>query len=154
MITCFFGNRYFYYEKYCCFCTKFHVRDKVLSHSLNHKMTLPVLFFPKEYLSDDIFVADDVSLFVHYHSIMYSAHANDFENNYGNFAVVYYKSVNSVFMLYKFYLELLCRVIFNNVFKKVLTIILKDFNQNMSSSCRKRSFVVKILLALEKKERK
>ena len=130
----------------------FHVRDKVLSHTLNHKMTLPVLFFPKELLSDDIFVADDVSLFVHYHSIMYSAHDNDFEN--GNFAVVYYKSVNSVFMLYKFYLKVLCRVIFNNIFKKVLTIILKDFNQNMSSSCRKRNFVVKILLALEKKERK
>ena len=41
----FFCNRYFYFEKYCCFCTRFHVRDKALSHFLNQKVTLPVLFF-------------------------------------------------------------------------------------------------------------
>ena len=40
-----FCNRYFYYKKYCCFCRRFHVRNKVLSHFLNQKMTLPVLFF-------------------------------------------------------------------------------------------------------------
>ena len=86
----FFCNRYFYYEKYCCFCTRFHVRDKVLSHFSNQKMSLPVLFFSKELLSDNIFVADDVSLFVPYHGIMYSARDNNFENNYGNFGVIYH----------------------------------------------------------------
>ena len=106
-------------------------------------MTLPVLFFPKEFLSDNIFVADDVSLFVHYHGIMYSACDNNFENNYGNFGVIFYESVNSVFILHKFYLEVLCRVIFNNVFKKILTITLKDFELNTCSSCRKRSFCSK-----------
>ena len=49
---------------------------------------------------------------------MYSARDNDFENNYGNFGLIYYESVNSVFMLYKFHLEVLCRVSFNNVLKK------------------------------------
>ena len=81
-------------------------------------MNLPVLFFPKEFLSDNIFVADDVSLFVHYHGIMYSARDNNFENNSSNFGVIYYEPVNSVFMLYKFYLEVLCHVIFNNALKK------------------------------------
>ena len=103
-------------------------------------MALPVLFFPKEFLSDNIFVADDVSLFVHYHGIMYSARDNNFENNYGNFGVIFYESVNSVFILHTFCLEVLCRVNFNNVSKKILTIILKDFELNTSSSCRKRSF--------------
>ena len=139
----FFCNRYVYHEKYCCFCTRFHVRDKVFSHFLNQKMTLPVLFFPKELLPDNIFVADNVSLFVHYHGIMYSARVNNFESNYVNFGVIYYESVNSVFTLYRFYLEVLCCVIFNNVLKKILTIILKDFDLNTSSSCRKRSFCSK-----------
>ena len=106
-------------------------------------MTLPVLVFPKELLSDNIFVTDDASVFVHYHGIMCSARDNNFENNYGNFEVIYYESVNSLFMLYKFYLEVLCRVSFNNVLKKVLTIILKDFDLNTFSSCRKRSFCSK-----------
>ena len=41
------------------------------------KMTLPVLLFPKELLSDNIFITDDESLFVHYHGIMYSARDNN-----------------------------------------------------------------------------
>ena len=144
MITCFFFcNIYLYYEKYCCFCTRFHVRNKVLSHFLNQKITLPVLPFAKELLSNNIFVADDVLLFVHCHGIMYSARDNHFENSCGNFRVIYYKSVNSVFMICKCYLELLCRIISNNVLKKVLIQILKDFDLNTSSSCRKRSFCSK-----------
>ena len=37
---------------------------------------------------------------------------------HNNFGVIYYESVNSVFVLYKFYLEVFCCVIFNNVLKK------------------------------------
>ena len=95
-----FCNRYFY-EKFCCFCTRFHIRGKVLSHFLNQKMTLPVQLFSKELLS--VFVIDDVSYFVYYNGIIYSACDNNFENNYGNFRVIYYESVNSVFMLCKTY---------------------------------------------------
>ena len=46
-------------------------------------------------------------------------------------------------MLHKFYLEVLCCVLFNNVFKKVLTIILKNLDLSASSSCRKRRFCSK-----------
>ena len=81
-------------------------------------MTFSVLFFRMELFSDNIFVADDVPFFVHYHGIMYKAHDNNFENNNSNFGVIYYESVNSVFVLYKFYLEVFCCVIFNNVLKK------------------------------------
>ena len=118
MITCFFVTDTFIMKKYYCFCTRFYVRGKVLSHVLYQKMSLPVLLFPKEFLFDNIFVADDVSLFVHYHGIMYSARDNNFENNYSNFGVIYYESVNSVFMLYKFYLEVLCHVIFKKALRK------------------------------------
>ena len=137
---CFFVTDTFIVKNIAVFVQGFHVRDKVLSHFLNQKVTYPVLFFPKELLSDNIFVADDMSLFVCYYGIIYSAHDNNFENYYGNFGVIYYESVNSVFMLYKIYLEVLCRVIFNSVLKKVLTIILKNFDLNTSSSSGKRSF--------------
>ena len=43
-------------------------------------------------------------------------------------------------MLYKFYLEVLCRVIFNNVLKKILPVVLSDFDTNTFSAWKKRSF--------------
>ena len=61
----FFCNRYFYFEKYCCFCTRFHVRDKALSHFSKPKSDPFSSVFPKELLSDNIFVTDNVSVFVH-----------------------------------------------------------------------------------------
>ena len=39
-------------------------------------------------------------------------------------------------MLYKFYLEILCRIIFNNIEKKVLPKLKSDFDTNNSYSCR------------------
>lgn len=68
-----------------------------------------------------ISLENGVPLFVHYHHIIYSSRDKNFENNYGNFRVIYYESVNSSFMVYKFYLEMICRVIFNNVIKKHFT---------------------------------
>ena len=79
-------------------------------------------------------------MFVHYHGIIYSSRDKNFDNNYDNSGAPYYESVNSSFMLYKFYLEVLCRVIFNNVLKKVLPIVLSDFDTNTFSAWKKRSF--------------
>ena len=43
-------------------------------------------------------------------------------------------------MLYKIYLEVLCRVIFNSLLKKVLPLILADFDKKRVSRCREHSF--------------
>ena len=48
----------------------------------------------------------------------------------------YYDYINNPFMLYKFYLEIFCRIIFNNVDKKDLPKLISDFDANKSYSCR------------------
>ena len=73
----FFVTDTFYYEKYCSFCTRFHIKGKTLSHFLNQKMTLPVIFSPKELLSDNVFVTN-LSLFVHYHGLVHSTRNKNF----------------------------------------------------------------------------
>lgn len=112
--------RIFYFHNKCTFCTRFHVRERPLSGFANKKMVLSSSFFPGAF-TEIISLENDVPLFVHYHHIIYSSRDKNFENNYGNFGVIYYESVNSSFMVYKFYLEMICRVIFNNVIKKHFT---------------------------------
>ena len=112
--------RIFYFHNECTFCTRFHVSERPLSGFGNKKMVLSSSFFPGAF-TEMISLENDVPLFEHYHHIIYSSRDKYFENNYGNFGVIYYESVNSSFMVYKFYLEMICRVIVNNVIKKHFT---------------------------------
>ena len=117
----FYCNRGFYmYNKYV-FGTRFHVRERNLSDFLNQKFT-----FLKSYFSGDF--VRDIYL------------DKNFENNYGNFGVLYYEEVDRPFILYDFYLEILCRI-FNNFLKKVMPIMLNEFDLNTSSICRRKSFL-------------
>ena len=113
-------NRGFYVYNKCTFYNRFHVRERALSDFLNQKLVLLPDFFPKA-ITEDIVLENAVFLFVHYHEIIYSSRDRNFENNFGNFGVLYYDCINNAFMLYKFYQEVLCRIIFNNVTKKIFT---------------------------------
>ena len=113
-------NRGFYVFNKCTFCTRFHVRERALSDFLNQKLVLLPDFFPKA-ITEDIVLENAVFLFVHCHEIIYSSRDRNFEDNFGNFGVLYYDCINNAFMLYKFYQEVLCRIIFNNVTKKIFT---------------------------------
>ena len=95
-------------------------------------MVLVPDFFPKA-ISEDI-VLENCFLFVHYHGIIYSSRDSNFENNYGDFGVLYYECINSAFMLYKHYLDVLCRIIFDNATKKIL---LRNLIQKPMSLCLK-----------------
>ena len=79
-------------------------------------------FFPSA-LTENICLENDVPMFVHYHDIINPSMDKNLDNNYGSFGVIYCESVNSSFMLYKFYLEGLCRGALLSY-----------------SACRKRSF--------------
>ena len=113
-------NRGFYVYNKCIFCTRFHVRERALYDFLSQKLVFLPDFFPNA-ITEDIILENDVFLFAHYHRIIYSSRDRNFENNYGSFGVLYYKCINSAFVLYKFYLEMLCRIIFNNVNKNLIS---------------------------------
>ena len=117
----------FYIYKKCIFCTRFHVRERALSDFLNQKLVLLLHVF----------------LYVHYHGIIYSSRDRNFENNCCNFRALYYECINSVFTLYKFYLEVLCRIIFNNVTKKISPKLLSDLMLIIYMTVDKGLFVTK-----------
>ena len=60
------------------------------------------------------------------------AHTNAYSRKYDpfstNFSLLYYESVNSPFLLWKFYLDVLSRLIFNVSCRNIIPILLSDLN--------------------------
>ena len=121
------------------FCTRIHVRERLLSDFLNQKFTFSKSYFPSNFVHD-VFL-HQIFLFIHYHGIIYASRDKNFQNNCGNLGVLYYEEVDPPFLLYKFYLEILCCVIFNNFFKKVVPIMLNDFDLDVKNTCRRKGFL-------------
>ena len=54
-------------------------------------------------------------------------------DRYTNFGILFYESMNSPFMIWKLYLDILCRVVFNVCDKSVLPVILSG----VTDDCRR-----------------
>ena len=89
-------NRGFYVYNKCTFYSRIHVRERALSDFLNQKLVLLPDFFPKA-ITEDIVLENAVFLFVHCHEIIYSSRDRNFEDNFGNFGVLYYDCINNAF---------------------------------------------------------
>ena len=87
--------------------------------------------FPCE-LTRGIVCANKIYIYIYIfaHTNAYSRKNDPFGRNLGS---LYNKSVNSPFLLWKFYLDVLCCVIFNQTDRHILPIFLPDLN----SDCRK-----------------
>ena len=120
-------NRGSYVHNKCNFCTRFHVKEKALSDLLNEELMFNYGLLPIALVENFDFSENGIQFFVYYYGVTYKSRDKKLGNNYGNFGVIYYESVNSSFMPYKTYLEILCRVIFNSLLKRVLPLILTDF---------------------------
>lgn len=65
------------------------------------------------------------------------AHTSPYSRNYNpfstNFSLLYYESINSPFLLWKFYLNVLSRLIFNASCRNIIPILLSDLNTDCRS---------------------
>ena len=90
----FYCHKGFYVFDKCVFCTKFHVRKRHLSDYLNNALTYPRNYFCD--FKEKIFLKK-ISLFAHYHGIIYSSRYKNFANDYGNCGVLYYEQIDRLF---------------------------------------------------------
>ena len=131
-----FGIIYFcvrsqYENNMCLFCTKIYLRNKILSRLIEKKLTLDMLkHFPGQ-LSYIIIIGGCVNLFVH-SSVIDRQKVFDESANFGTF---FDEVINSPFMLLKFYLDILARIIFNYSGKYILPALLSGFKDD----CRKHT---------------
>ena len=104
----------------CAFRTKIYINNKKISQHINKKLFVEIdKYIPME-LQFGVAAAKDINLFVHT-NVCDKKHAFD---RYTNFGIVFYESMNSPFIIWKLYLDILCRVVFNLRDKSVLHVIL------------------------------
>ena len=126
-----FGIIYFrvrsqYESNMCLFCMKIYLRKKKVSKLIEKNLTVDVLdYFPFQ-LSYGIITDGHVNLFVH-------TSVNDrqklFDEN-SNFRALFFEVINSLFLLWKFYLDVLARIVFNYCDKYILPTLLSDLTDN------------------------
>ena len=122
----FFCLRSQYKSNMCLFCTKIYLRNKKVSRLIETKLTVDVLnYFPVQ-ISHGTITDGHVNLFVH-------SSVNDrqklFDKN-SNFGTLSFEVINFPFLLWKFYLDVLARMVFNYCDKYILPTLLSDLTDN------------------------
>ena len=112
-----------YMANMCRYCTKLYIKNKKISDHINNKLFVEINQFPI-WLSPGVVVPRRITLFVHTNI----AAIND---PFGlNFGLLYYESINSPFFLWKAYLDILCRIVFNVSQRFVLSLIVTSIDAN------------------------
>ena len=116
-----------YCSSMCLYCTRVCINYKGISDCVNNNLYVPIELFPQP-VGEGIMLKDKIYFFVHFHCTI-SGKRKQIENNFGT---LYYESMCSPFLMYKTYFEILCRIVYNFVDKKILPL----FINNGFSACR------------------
>ena len=126
-------NHLFLCERYqrsswmCNFCTMMYMKHRTISDYINKNLYIQVNENILSQLRQGIVLAENIPLFVH--TNVSRKRRGTLNWNY-NFGTLLYESINSPFLLWKFYLEIICRVVFNLSQKFVLSLIFKGSRSN------------------------
>ena len=113
----------------CRFCTKIYIKHKKISTFINKNLSVEIDKCIPVQLQYGIIVVKDINLVVHTNV----CHKQKVFGQYANFGCSFFESINSPFLLWKFYLDVLCWIVFNICGKSVLPVILTSNTGN----CRK-----------------
>ena len=125
----------------CLDCTKLYIQNKRTSNFITDELCLNISEFP--YVTREIVSANKIFLFADTNA--YRRKNDLFETSLSS---LYYESFNSPFLLWKFYLDVLSRVVFNQTNKHVLLMLLSG----NETDCRKFTVctITKIIQECEK----
>ena len=122
----------------CLHCTSFFIPNGCISNYLDKKFTFHRDFY-KVNCRNVYFKR--ISLFFHCNGVFLSHKDSHLEGNYESMSVLFFENVDRSFLLYQFYLKVFPRVIFNNLKKKILPILLKvilriqEINKSIVARC-------------------
>ena len=124
----FFCCRSQYENNMCLFCTKLCIKNKKVNQAITK--TLKISYFENfpVPLYCSVICYDEISLFVH-------SSSEDRQKLYGpnNFGTLFYEVISSPFMLWKFYLDVLVRIVLNQCDKFILPALLSGLD---TDECR------------------
>ena len=112
----------------CRFFRKLYVSNKKISDYVNNNFYVEINRFQVQ-LSEGIVAAKKIYLFSHTNVV------GNREDPFGvNLGGLHYEFISSSFLLWKFYLDLLSRIVFNTCHRYVLPILVPNFTYG---NCRK-----------------
>ena len=118
------------------YCTKLYIKNKKISDHINNNLFIHMNEFPTQ-LKEGIWLTQKINLFIHSNI----AAKNDlfglkfditlkndlFELNFGS---LYHESINSPFLLWKAYLDILCKIVFNVLYRFIFPLIVSGIGVN------------------------
>ena len=107
----------------CKFCTKLFIKNKKISNHVNKKLFVAIGQFPPP-IRDGILITEKVYLFTRTNVFI----KNDLLGV--NFGLLYYESISSPFLLWKFYLDILSCVVLYVYEKSVSPFLISGVNLN------------------------
>lgn len=110
----------------CRFCTKIYTKHKNISKYINDNLFVQITKFIPVQLSYGIITGCEINLFVQ-SSVCERQKVHETSDNFG---CLFYEFINSPFLLCKFYLDILCRVVFNICDNMVFPALLHDTRAN------------------------
>ena len=111
-------SRSYYCSSMCLSCTRVCIDYGSASDYINNKLDVPIELFPR-LLREGIVLMNKIYFFVHFHGVLGIKRIN-------NFGMLYYESVSSPFFFYKTNLEILRRIVYNFVEKKILPLLISN----------------------------
>ena len=119
----------------CVCCTKLCITNKKISDHIKNNLFVHRNDFPNQ-LRQGFISTQKVPLFVHTYIDLKNdrplfAHTNNaMKNGRSNFEGICYESKNSSFMLWKFYLDILCRIVFNVSHRFIFPLLMSSIDMN------------------------
>ena len=98
-------------DSMCKYCTKCSIDSKKISSYINDNLFVHISDIPHQ-LKHRFSLIDKVPLFVH---------TNIMKSEKHNLRGIYYEKISSPFLLWKFYLDIISRIIFNFSYKFIYT---------------------------------
>ena len=110
----------------CLFCTKTYLKDKKVIKAICETLKVNCFDCLPPALTDGVIIRGDVNLFVH----SSSSHDRQKLYNPNNFGTLFYEVISSPLLLWKFYLDILTRLVFNYCDKFILPGVMSGFDTN------------------------
>ena len=118
-----------YERNMCLFCTKICLKDKKVIKAICETLKFNCFDCLPPALTDGVLIRSDVNLFV-----LSSSHDRQKLYNPNNFGTLFCEVISSPLLLWKFYLDILSRLVFNYCDKFILPAVMSGFHTN---ECRR-----------------
>ena len=110
-----------HFSDMCRYCTKLCIKNKKISDHINNNSFVHIDEFPEQ-LKKGFSLIQKIPLFVHTNVVM--------KNSRSNFEGIFYESISSPYLLWKFYIDVLCRTVFNVSYEFIFPLLMSGIDLN------------------------